>query len=69
MKQLIPKSKRLKSATLVLIANFAMFLYGIHEGADLQSLGTGLAMLNAPLYMYLWGETSRPSSKGSEVFQ
>ena len=30
---------------------------------DLASLGTGLALLNAPLYGYLFGETVRPSGK------
>jgi len=69
MKKLMGKSKRLSSSSIVLAANFAIFLYGIYKGADLQGLGTGLAMLNAPLYMYLWGETSRPSSKASEVSQ
>ncbi len=63
MKHLIPKSKRLSSSSIVLAANFLIFLFGISKGADLQGLGTGLAMLNAPLYMYLWGETSRPSPK------
>ncbi len=61
MKKGLKDSKRLGSSTAVLAANFAIFVYGIHTGADLQALGTGLAMLNAPLYMYLWGETSRPS--------
>ena len=65
----ITKSKRLGTSTIVLAANFLIFLYGISKGADLQGLGTGLAMLNAPLYVYLWGETSRPSSKASEVPQ
>ncbi len=65
----VTKSKRLGTSTIVLAANFLIFLYGISKGADLQGLGTGLAMLNAPLYVYLWGETSRPSSKASEVPQ
>jgi len=63
----ISKSKRLSSSSIVLAANFAIFLYGIYKGADLQGLGTGLAMLNAPLYMYLWGETSRPSGKSEKA--
>jgi len=57
------KSKRLNTSTIVLACNFLIFVYGISQGSDLQNLGTGLAMLNAPLYVYLWGETSRPSGK------
>ena len=62
----ITKSKRLGTSGMVLIANFVIFLYGISKGADLQGLGTGLAMLNAPLYVYLWGETSRPSGQDKQ---
>jgi len=60
MKKLF-KSKRLISVSLVLICNFLIFLYGIYKGTDLQALGTGLSMLNAPLYVYLVAETYRPS--------
>jgi len=55
------KSKRLNSVSLVLVCNFLIFLYGVYKGIDLQSLGSGLAMLNAPLYVYLGSETYRPS--------
>lgn len=68
MKKLF-KSKRLNSVSIVLLCNFLIFLYGIYKGADLQALGTGLAMLNAPLYVYLGAETYRPSGtlkKGDE---
>lgn len=71
MKKLF-KSKRLNSVSLVLICNFLIFLYGLYKGADLQALGTGLAMLNAPLYVYLASETYRPSGilkKGDEQKQ
>jgi len=44
-----------------LAANFAIFIFGLFKGADLTALGTGLAALNAPLYMYMWAETSRKS--------
>ena len=60
------KSKRMKSMTIVLIVNFLIFAYGIYKGVDLMALGTGLAALNAPLYMYLWGETSRPSGTNKD---
>jgi len=55
------KSKRMRSMSICLIANFGIFLFGIWKGVDLTALGTGLAALNAPLYMYQWGETTRPS--------
>lgn len=62
-KKLNIKSKRLRSTTYVLIANFVVFTFGICMKADLLALGAGLAALNAPLYVYLWGETTRKSTK------
>jgi hypothetical protein len=62
-KKLTIKSKRLRSTTYTLIANFIIFAFGICMEADLLALGTGLAALNAPLYVYLWGETTRKSTK------
>lgn len=55
------KSKRLRTMTVCIGVNFLLFGFGIYKGVDLQALGIGLAALNGPLYMYLWGETSRPS--------
>ncbi len=57
----IAKSKRLRAITICLATNFALFFFGILKGVDLAALGAGLALLNAPLYVYLWGETNRPS--------
>ena len=57
------KSKRFRLTILVLAMNFAIFVCGIYKGADLSSLGTGLSLLNAPLYAYILGETYRPSNK------
>ena len=57
------KSKRFRLTILVLAMNFAIFVYGIYKGSDLSSLGTGLSLLNAPLYAYILGETYRPSNK------
>ena len=62
----ISKSKRLHLTIYTLIANFIIFGFGISMGTDLASLGTGLALLNAPLYGYLFGETIRPSGKKVE---
>ena len=60
------KSKRYKFAIGVLIANFIMFGFGILKGADLQSLGIGLAGVNTPLIFYILGETYRPSKTKHE---
>tara|TARA_R110000824_G_scaffold252912_2_gene441753 strand:+ start:985 stop:1221 length:237 start_codon:yes stop_codon:yes gene_type:complete len=56
------KSKRFRITIAVLVANFAIFMYGIFKGADLSALGTGLSLLNAPLYAYILGESYRPSN-------
>ena len=60
------KSKRLHLTIYTLIANFIIFGFGVSMGTDLTSLGTGLALLNAPLYGYLFGETIRPSDKAKK---
>jgi len=57
------KSKRLHITIYALIANFLIFGLGIFMGTDLAALGTGLALINAPLYGYIFGETIRPSNK------
>lgn len=63
------KSKRLRVTLIALTCNFILFGLGIYMGADLTALGAGLAMLNAPLYGYLWGETSRPSGLKYKDYQ
>ncbi len=55
------KSKRLKFTLAAITLNFITFWYAISLGADLSDCGIGLAALNAPLYMYVYGETKRPS--------
>lgn len=57
------KHKRLKFAIYTMIANFIIFGLGIFMGTDLAALGTGLALINAPAYSYIFGETIRPSIK------
>jgi hypothetical protein len=47
---------------MVTVANFAIFILGVIKGADLTSLGTGLALVNTPLYAYIWGDSYRPSN-------
>ena len=55
------KSKRLMIAVAMLILNFIIFGVGMYLNKDLTALGTGLALINAPLYGYLFSETTRPS--------
>lgn len=62
MKVTVPKSKRLRFAIWVIVVNFLMGGFGIYHGADLQALGMFLALSNAPLYVYILGDTNRPSN-------
>ena len=61
MKTTLPKSKRLRFSVAVIIANFAIGVYGILKGADLSALGSFLALSNTPLYAYILGDTFRKS--------
>jgi drug/metabolite transporter (DMT)-like permease len=62
MKKIIP-SKRLKFALIAAICNFVLFALGLYMGVDLISLGTGLSLINTPIYAYIFGETVRKSEK------
>jgi len=44
-----------------LMLNFILFAVGMYFKVDLTSLGTGLSLVNAPLYVYILGETFRKS--------
>lgn len=55
------KSKRYRITLIALIANFLILVFSIIMNTDLVALGTAIAMINAPLYGYIWGETNRPS--------
>ncbi len=55
------KSKRYKIAVGVLTINFVLFGIGMFKDMDLTALGSGLALLNVPLYTYIFGETKRKS--------
>ena len=59
----LPQSKRLRFTLAVIIANFIIFGWGIYHGANLESLGSGLAFINSPLFMYILGDSYRPSKK------
>ena len=58
--------KRLKSAWIVLGLNLALFSLGILKGSGLTDLGAGLAMVNAPVLIYILGESFRPSKVETE---
>jgi len=57
----IPQSKRLRITIAGLIANFVIGAFGIYFNADLAALGTFLALANSPLYVYILGDSFRPS--------
>lgn len=59
--------KRLKSAWIVLGLNMTLFGLGIIKGAGLTDLGAGLAMVNAPVLIYILGESFRPSKIDKDV--
>lgn len=54
-------SKRLRFTVAVIIVNYAIAVYAINHGVDLNALGTFLALVNTPLYAYILGESYRPS--------
>jgi hypothetical protein len=55
------KSKRFIISIIALLINFILFSIAMKMGLDLTAVGTGLALLNAPLYGYIFGETKRKS--------
>jgi len=46
---------------LSLLLTYIIFLIGIYFKIDPIALGTGLTMINSPLYVYIFGETKRKS--------
>lgn len=59
-------SKRLMITTGILVLNFLTYWFGMHKGVDLTALGTGLALINAPVLPYLGAESFRPSLSKDE---
>ena len=57
------KSKRLIITISILTVNFIIFTIGMFVGIDPISIGTGLSLLNTPVYAYIMGETIRKSDK------
>jgi hypothetical protein len=60
---------RLKFSVWVIIANFVLGMIGMLLGADLTALGVFLAMSNAPLYVYVLGDSFRPSAVPDKYFE
>lgn len=59
----VTTSTRFWFALIAFFVNIAVFTVGIYGNIDPTSLGTGLALVNAPLYGYIFGTTVRPSPK------
>jgi hypothetical protein len=57
----IPNSKRLRFASVAFSVNIGVVLFGIYFGAELVALGTCLSLVNAPVYVYILGDSFRPS--------
>ena len=58
--------KRLKVALLGFGLNFITVWVGMYYSVDLVALGTCLALVNAPLYAYITGDTIRPTKNDKE---
>jgi len=59
-KTITPRT-RLKFSIAVIVANFILGIIGMILGADLTALGVFLSLSNAPLYVYVLGESLRPT--------
>lgn len=59
----ISKSKRLWVTLGVTAVNVIVFVFGIYRDVDPIAIGTGLGIINAPVYAYLGMESWKPSKK------
>jgi len=58
----VPNGKsRAKLTILCLATNYLIVVVGLFLKSDISDLGTGLALLNSPLYIYILGQSIRPS--------
>ena len=55
----VTTSTRFWFAVLAFIVNTIVFIFGISKGIDPTALGTGLALMNTPVYGYIFGRTVR----------
>lgn len=58
-----PQSKRLRFAAIGFATNIIVVLFGMYFGSDLVALGTCLTMVNTPIYVYILGDSFRPSEQ------
>ncbi len=67
-KTITPRT-RLKFSIAVICVNFILGIIGMLLGADLTALGVFLAMSNAPLYVYVLGESFSPTKIPDSYYQ
>jgi len=67
-KTITPRT-RLKFSVAVIIVNFVLGIIGMILGADLTALGVFLAMSNTPLYVYVLGESLKPTQIPDSYYQ
>lgn len=65
----ITQSTRFWFAIIAFIINTVVFSIAIMNGVDPTSVGTGLALVDAPLFAYIFGATVRPSGAGRGVIK
>lgn len=56
----VTMSTRFWFAIIAFIVNTIIFCMGLYFKIDPTALGTGLALVNTPLYGYIFGRTVRP---------
>jgi len=64
----ITSRTRLKFSIAVIVANFILGIIAMLLGSDLTELGIFLAMSNSPLYVYVLGESLRPTKLPESYF-
>ena len=58
----VPNGRTRAKITIVCLGiNFAVVILGLFLKSDISDLGTGLALINGPLYVYILGQSIRPS--------
>ena len=63
----ISKSKRLWLSIAAFMRNFITFWIAMHKKINLVEVGTGLALLNTPIYAYIFHESWKPTPKEEPV--
>jgi len=58
----VTKSTRFWFAIIAFFVNSIVFCLGLYFTLDPIALGTGLALINTPVYGYIFGRTVRPAT-------